>query len=254
MRWVLTASLIAGLVVAPVSAQRGTSTGYAGGFSASHGFPAPHMSGGFGSGSHFASPPVMSRMNFNTPPQYRWSTFGNRPSYSPSGNRYSPPAPDWHHGKHTYPISRYRQPYVPYFYARSTYLVPGLLNSYWDYPYSSEYSDDQTASYPAQSQVENNNDYGPETAQYDPQQMQDVPPPPPDSGGPTPQAPLTLIFKDGHSQQIRNYAMTRTTLYVLDEVGSGRRPEIPLDEINVSATEKTNQAAGVDFAVPIGAD
>lgn len=251
MHWMLTASLIAGLVVVPASAQRRAApTAHAGGFSASRGFPAPHMNGG----SHFASPIAMPRTNFNMPPTYRWGMPGSRPSYPLNRNRYSPPTSDWHHHKRGYPVHSYRPPYVPYFYARSTYLVPGLLNSYWDYPYSSSYSDDQSASYPAQEQVENNGDYDSAPAPYEPQQAQDVPPPPPDSAEPIPQAPVTLIFKDGHSQQIHNYAMTRTKLYVLDDAGSGRRPEISLDEINVLATAKANRDTGVDFVVPAGTD
>jgi hypothetical protein len=255
MRWLLTASLMAGLIV-PASAQRSAPAGHAGGFSAPHGFATPHMSGGFSSGSHFSPAPVMGRSNFGTPPQYHWNMperyRGSRPSHQPNPGRYPPPNGDKHKGRPPYPISYYRQPYVPYFYARSTYLVPGLLNSNWDYPDNS-YSGDQSASSPAQGQVENNGDYEPESAPYEPQQQaQDVPPPPPGPVEPLPQAPVTLVFKDGHSQQIRNYAVTKTTLYVLDDAASGRRPEISLDQIDVSATERANQAAGVDFDVPAG--
>jgi len=251
MRWLLTASLMAGLVI-QASAQRSAASGHAGGFSA------PHMSGGFSSGSHFSQAPVMGRSNFSTPPQYHWTTpahsTGSQPSYSSNGNRYSPPTGDKHKGRPPYPVSNYRQPYVPYFYARSTYLVPGLLNSYWDNPDSS-YSGDQSASSPAQGQVEGNGDYEPESAPYEPQQQaQDVPPPPPGPAEPLPQAAVTLVFKDGHSLQVRNYAVTKTTLYVLDDAASGRRPEISLDQIDVSATERANRAAGVDFDVPVGAN
>jgi hypothetical protein len=251
MRWLLTASFMVGLVVAPLLAQRSASAGHTGGFSA------PHMSGGFSSGTHFSSPPTMPRTNFSSPPQYHWNMpgrySGNQPSYPVNGSRYSPPASDRYHSRPPYPVSYYRQPYVPYFYARSTYLVPGLLNSYWDYP-SSSYSDDQSASYPAQGQLENNGDYEPEPAPYEPQQTPDVPPPPPGPSESLPQGAVTIVFKDGHSQQIHNYALTKTTLYILDDAASGRRPEIPLDRIDVSATERTNREAGVDFDVPTGAN
>jgi hypothetical protein len=254
----LTASLMVGLAVGPVSAQRAAPTGHTGGFSAPHGFAAPHMSGGFSAGTHFTPAPVMPRTNFSAPPQYRTSMpgryIGGQPSYPPNGGRYSPPVADGHHGRPSYPVSHYRQPYVPYFYARSTYLVPGLLNSYWDYPTSSYSSDDQSSSYPAQGQVEGNDDYESEPMPYEPQQVQDVPPPPPGPAEPLPQAAITLIFKDGHSQQIHNYALTKTTLYVLDDAASGRRPEISLDQIDISATERTNRAAGVDFVVPVSAN
>ncbi len=255
MRWLLTASLMAGLVV-QVSAQRSAPAGHAGGFSAPHGFATPHMSGGFNSGSHFSSAPAMGRSNFSTPPQYHWTTperyTGSPSPHQPNPGRYPAPTGDRHKGRPPYPVSHYRQPYVPYFYARSTYLVPGLLNSYWDNPDTS-YSNDQSASNAPQGQVEDNSDYEPESAPYEPQQQaQDVPPPPPGPVEPLPQAPVTLVFKDGHSLQVRNYAVTKTTLYVLDDAASGRRPEISLDQIDVSATERANRAAGVDFDVPAG--
>ena len=74
---------------------------------------------------------------------------------------------------------------------------------------------------------------------------------------PTPAAPLpdqpetTLVFKDGRApQQVQSYAVTRTTLYVLD---GARRREIPLSQIDLPATQQTNRDAGVDFNVPAGA-
>jgi len=58
---------------------------------------------------------------------------------------------------------------------------------------------------------------------------------------------VTLIFKDGRPpEQIHNYVLTQTTLYV----GDGRRHEIALDQIDVAATEKVNREAGVDFRLP----
>lgn len=252
MRPLLTLSLVLGLLVAPAAAQRAVPARRTGGFSAPRGFVPPRMSGGFGSGSHFSRAPMMPERNFSAP-QYRWNMAG-RSLYMPNRSRYSPPPPDWRRGHRHYYRNRYRQPYIPYFYANSTYLVPGLLNSYWDYPDMWD-SDDQT-SQTNQTQAENNSDnYAqPEPAPYQPQQAQDVPPPPPAPFDPTPQAAITLVYKDGHSQQIHNYAMTKTTLYVLDDAASGRRPQIALDQIDLPATEKANRESGVDFVAPIGAD
>ena len=57
---------------------------------------------------------------------------------------------------------------------------------------------------------------------------------------------VTLVFKDGRPPvRIRNYAMTRTVLFT----GTDMR-EIPLDEIDVPATQKLNRASGVDFRLP----
>jgi hypothetical protein len=69
---------------------------------------------------------------------------------------------------------------------------------------------------------------------------------------PQEQPAVTLVFKDGRpSQQIENYALTSTTLYVLD---GPRRREIPLNDLNLPLTEKTNREAGVDFVVPVVPD
>jgi len=58
---------------------------------------------------------------------------------------------------------------------------------------------------------------------------------------------VTLVFKDGRpAEQIHNYLLTRTTLYVRDR----RRQEIPVDELDVAATQKINRAAGVEFQLP----
>lgn len=139
--------------------------------------------------------------------------------------------------------------------------MPGLLNSYWGYPYGYDMQDNYAGDQSAQaSQTGDNGGYGPEAAPDDNEQaqgmtyqaQQDVPPPPPGVPGPLPQAAITLVFKDGHSQQVHNYALTKTTLYVLDDAASGRRPEIPLDTIDVAATERTNQESGLDFSVPAG--
>jgi hypothetical protein len=62
------------------------------------------------------------------------------------------------------------------------------------------------------------------------------------------QGAVTLIFNDGRPPvQIHNYLLTASTLTVLDP----QYREIPLDKINVAATEQTNRAAGVDFRVPV---
>jgi len=88
----------------------------------------------------------------------------------------------------------------------------------------------------------------------DPGAMQGYGEPQPEQAAyaPAPAAPLepedavTIIYKDGRSEQIHNYALTRTTLYVTDR----RRRDIPLEQIDVPATEKVNREAGVAFALP----
>jgi len=67
---------------------------------------------------------------------------------------------------------------------------------------------------------------------------------------PTAEPELTVIFKDGHSQQIHNYALTRDTLIVLDSAVSGRESRIPLDAVDLPATEHSASNAGLDFMPP----
>jgi len=64
------------------------------------------------------------------------------------------------------------------------------------------------------------------------------------SGSP---AGVVLVFRDGRApEQIHNYMLTRTTLYVQD----GRGREIPLDEIDLAATQRLNGDVGVEFRPP----
>jgi hypothetical protein len=62
--------------------------------------------------------------------------------------------------------------------------------------------------------------------------------------------PLTLIFKDGRSPQtIQNYIMSAKALTDLDRQ---HYQQIPLDQIDLAATEKFNRTRGIDFEVPGG--
>ena len=90
---------------------------------------------------------------------------------------------------------------------------------------------------------------------------------PPDEGMPTPYNPsqtwfvlsypsltsenedaITLLSKDGRPpEQIHNYLLTRTTLYVRDQ----QRRDITLDQLDLAATQKVNHDAGVDFPLPL---
>jgi hypothetical protein len=71
----------------------------------------------------------------------------------------------------------------------------------------------------------------------------------PDTFAPVEAQPATtLIFKDGRpAVEVHNYALTGSTLYVLD---GEMRQEIPLAQLNVPATVAANRSAGIDFALP----
>lgn len=61
---------------------------------------------------------------------------------------------------------------------------------------------------------------------------------------------LTLVFRDGHRQSIRNFVLTPTTVIDLDQASTGRERRIPLAELDLAATEQSAQAAGLDFHPP----
>jgi hypothetical protein len=64
----------------------------------------------------------------------------------------------------------------------------------------------------------------------------------------SPEQPLTVIFNNGRSPiKVRNYMMTAKVLTDLDDE---HYEQIPLAEIDLAATHRTNIAAGVDFQVP----
>ncbi len=62
-------------------------------------------------------------------------------------------------------------------------------------------------------------------------------------------APLdatVLVFRDGHEQQVTNYAVMGQTLYVFDS----HKQKISLSDLDVPATVKANDDRGVDFVLP----
>ncbi len=62
-----------------------------------------------------------------------------------------------------------------------------------------------------------------------------------------PQA-ITVVFKDGRPPvRVYNYVLTPSTLYVLD----GYRFAVPLQSIDIGATDQVNRQAGVDFHLPL---
>jgi hypothetical protein len=93
-------------------------------------------------------------------------------------------------------------------------------------------------------------------------QTYSTPQPPPEqqdsrtSMGPTTEPPpqpvedqprTVLVFKDGHQQEISNYAIVGGTLYDLSE---GRSRKVALAQIDLQATAKLNDSRGIDFELP----
>jgi hypothetical protein len=261
MRFALRASVVfaVALLIAASGAfaQRGgghASGGHAfgGGFSGGHSF-----------GSSFSSAP----RSFGSIPRMDWS--GPIRSYSQgfsaprfsavhspyfgrgqalNGNRSS-----WQGGRTEYRRGgdygryRYRSPYRAY--AGSVWLSP------WELGYPDFYGYDDTGSQDSGSadvqsaqapeyQTEPQ-DYAPEGTYRSGYTSASAP-----VAAPSPEPVLTIVFRDGHTQQIHNYALTPSTLIVLDEAASGRQQRIALDQINLPATEQSARDAGLDFRPP----
>lgn len=268
--------------------------GFRGGFSAPHTFPSSPRFNWSPAARPYSSFHPVSRPNFSLA----------RPNFSPmrsmrpgiaSGSRM-PYIPEhrtgpWHGGgrgdhyrdrdhdhDRRWRYDGWRQPYIPTYWANSTYLVGGSLPlspypGYWD---DIDWNDDFDSStgnygnyagtpyvnpgyssqggYAPAGQVDNSqpeNNYAPDNYAYSaPPQSPSREPYRPETSEAAPVAErpaITLIFNDGRAPlQVHNYAITRSHIYVYD----GQQRNIPLSQLDLPATEKTNQEAGNDFSLP----
>jgi hypothetical protein len=63
-----------------------------------------------------------------------------------------------------------------------------------------------------------------------------------------PDQPATvLVYRDGHTAEVKNYAIVGDTLY---DYSTGSRRKIALSDLDLVATQKQNDDRGVDFRVP----
>jgi hypothetical protein len=276
--------LLAASVTLSANAQHGGAHG--GGFSHSggasghfsapssgfHSAPAPHISSGFRGG--FNAPPSRFNGSSSSPRPYRpgmpanlhspgyRSSYSTRPAYPIQGqgsDRFRQPYRgsggnrdhDGYH-RHRYGFAYWNTPYaIPFLYPYNGWLDSGYYDdnngSYDNYVTSQPYQGADFAQ-------DDSND-GPPYPQDDDQLYQNAYPsqpnyPRPDYASPSAppsQASVTLVFKDGRpSEQIHNYMLSRNTLTVLDQ----GRHDIPVDQLDLPATEKANRETGVDFHLP----
>jgi hypothetical protein len=137
------------------------------------------------------------------------------------------------------------------------------------YPYSSWYADPYYLSDYGESHYQNQNedDYAEQDS------ARDYPAPPREDSGlhrdvetlsgkidrlqadldarnhpkPVQEATTALVFRDQHVLEVRNYAISGGTLWVLNDQASKK---IPLAQLDLDATIKMNDDRGVDFQVP----
>ncbi|HEX3471014.1 MAG TPA: hypothetical protein VHT28_07485 [Silvibacterium sp.] len=241
-RFAAVALLIAGVAL-PVCAQR---AGARGGFS---GHPTQGFHSGFTSPSPFRSPApfrssgdrFVAPMRFTAPSYSRMA-----PSYPRAGFGAANARQAYSRGGGSRRVVSYRRAVVFRHGIRVVTLVPvwgwsPFWSPFWGFSNSSF---DTPMAYNADPPPADSSD-------VQPVEQQEPPPRSDYNASPAP-APVSenavkLIFKDRRpSEEIHNYALTRTTLYVLDQ----RRRDIPVGEIDLAATEKVNRDAGVDFQFP----
>jgi hypothetical protein len=56
-----------------------------------------------------------------------------------------------------------------------------------------------------------------------------------------------LVFRDGHKQEVRNYAIVGQMLW---DFGANGTHKIPLSDLDLDTTRKLNDERGVDFVLP----
>jgi hypothetical protein len=246
------ALLLAGIAL-PACAQRG---GGHGGFSGGHSAGAFH-GGGFSSapshfpGSGFSAPRYGGSPSFRLAPSYPRSGFASPRAGFGASNFRAPYSSSYARGGYN-GSNRSRRVYVWRGGAWSSYVVPGWIGpGYLGYPYGWDYGDfgeDNTA--PAGDSAAPAYDMPP-SQQDEPEARQpyyvSVAPPSSDTA-PRSEDAVTVVFKDGRpSEEIHNYALTRTTLYVMDD----HHRDIPVNEIDLDATQRVNREAGVEFQLPV---
>jgi hypothetical protein len=231
-RWLCIATFTLGMLAVPVWAQRHGSSGGGGAHFASGG---GHSSGSFRSGSSGHNPSYGSSFSSGT------RSSGVRSS----GVHVQIGSPNYRRRFGYGPGSYY--PYGPYYPYYSWYAGP------LDYQSNSDYqnnNNDQTADSSADYAGPYRDDSG---LQSDVQALNgkvdrlqaDM------EARNRPKAEMqpatALVFRDQHVEEVRNYAISGGTLWVLNEQAAKK---IPLTQLDIDATVKMNDDRGVDFQVP----
>lgn len=208
----------------------GTSTHTFGGATI-HGTPPSVTSIGFGghSGPH-GIPPSVTSLN-----------FGNAPLHSTHFGFRHEPLERRHHRRGEFITPFLGGYYVPYAYDYG-YDDPGyyVLDPGVDDSMEQNYRSGPTIfdrnGAAAAPEPERRSDYRAELNPLPSQPVADQP-------------STVLIFRDGHEQEVKNYAIVGATLYDLSE---GRTRKVQLAELDLPATVKHNDDRGITFELPAG--
>jgi hypothetical protein len=129
------------------------------------------------------------------------------------------------------------------------YSYPLLWNTAASYDSSSAYYDELRQMAQEINRLSNEVEQLREEQEY----RQSTPPAQPPVQTPQPQAkseprePTVLVFRDKHTQEVKNYAIVGQTLWIFNEY---RATKVPLSSLDVDATTKLNDERGVEFSLP----
>ena len=70
---------------------------------------------------------------------------------------------------------------------------------------------------------------------------------PPQQSKAEPSRPAVLVYRDGHTQEVQNYAIVGQTIWVFSEQ---QAKKIPLSSLDLNATRKANQDREIDLPLP----
>jgi hypothetical protein len=236
---------------------------------------------GFSGASGFSSRPAFSRPSFSQSPSFarpapasRYGSFAGYRTYGQPGlrspfygNRFAAGRPSYDPrgvgASRSFDRDRGRNPDGDRFDRRRRDFQNWVVNTYpyWPgYPYlidpgfydwgdsdDSAYDSSQPGSYLTDQAYDDQNVPAPLYPPY-PNQGYAMPAEQTVAAPAVSEEPLTVIFKSGRAPiKVRNYLMTSRVLTDLD---SQHYEQIPLDQVDLAATQRINTAAGVDFQVP----
>ncbi len=148
----------------------------------------------------------------------------------------------WPYGFGGYSSGYY--PYYPYY--------PPLMGSYE--PPANEYNQQNyPVQYQLQQEVSRLSDEVERLREEDLESRSAPPAPvapaqPEASSKAAPPPPTTLVFRDGKIQEVQNYAIVGNTLWIFNE---RQARKVPLAELDIPATKKSNEERDVPFQMPL---
>jgi hypothetical protein len=201
------------------------------------GAPASVTSYGFG-GHAFPNAPRASVTSlgpngYGTPPLpiYMGPRFTTGPTVVVGG----------HHHNHTYP---FYPVYYSYYPVMDPYVYSGPMEAGPAPSDEEEYQGGPT--------IFDRRGSGNRSAYEAPREQASVEPPAPraastEAAPEEPQPATILVFKDGHKQEVTNYAIVGANLFDLSQ---GHRQKIAIADLDVQATQKANEDEGIEFKLP----